>query len=123
MSASASTLFTPRLVVRGGTRRAPARRAVPVARAGAHVPKSPTRASTAALALSTTSSAVCAPAFASAGDRVADLALSDAWFGWYFAPGGFVLGPALLLTIFLVGGAVFEKVTGKAVSSKPMKKK
>ena len=55
--------------------------------------------------------------------ELVELARSDAWFGWYFAPGGFVLGPALLLTIFLVGGAVFEKVTGKAVSSKPMKKK
>ena len=55
--------------------------------------------------------------------ELVELARSDAWFGWYFAPGGFILGPALLLTIFLVGGAVFEKVTGKAVSSKPMKKK
>ena len=118
MSASASTLFPPRLVVRGGTRRAPARRAVPVARAGAHVPKSPTRASTAALALSTTSSAVCAPAFASAGDRVADLALSDAWFGWYFAPGGVVLGPALIFTAFILGQALFEKLTGTGPKGK-----
>ena len=55
--------------------------------------------------------------------ELVELARSDAWFGWYFAPGGFVLGPALLLTIFLVGGAVFEKVTGNAVSSKPPKKK
>ena len=55
--------------------------------------------------------------------ELVELARSDAWFGWYFAPGGFILGPALLLTIFLVGGAVFEKVTGKAVSSKPTKKK
>ena len=115
MSASASTLFTPRLVVRGGTRRAPARRAVPVARAGAHVPKSPTRA---AMALSATSSAVCAPAFASAGDRVADLALSDAWFGWYFAPGGVVLGPALIFTAFILGQALFEKLTGTGPKGK-----
>lgn len=55
--------------------------------------------------------------------ELVELARSDAWFGWYFAPGGFVLGPALLLTVFLVGGAVFEKVTGKAVSAKPPKKK
>ena len=115
MSASASTLFTPRLVVRGGTRRAPARRVVPVARVGAHVPKSPTRA---AMALSATSSAVCAPAFASAGDRVADLALSDAWFGWYFAPGGVVLGPALIFTAFILGQALFEKLTGTGPKGK-----
>ena len=63
-----------------------------------------------------------APVLAATPELV-ELARSDAWFGWYFAPGGFILGPALLLTIFLVGGAVFEKVTGKAVSSKPMKKK
>ena len=42
---------------------------------------------------------------------VADLALSDAWFGWS-APGGVVLGPALLLTAFLLGQALFEKITG-----------
>lgn len=118
MSASASTLFTPRLVVRGGTRRAPVRRVVPVARAGAHVPKSPTRSAKAAMALSATSSAVCAPAFASAGDRVADLALSDAWFGWYFAPGGVVLGPALIFTAFILGQALFEKLTGTGPKGK-----
>ena len=50
---------------------------------------------------------------------VADLALSDAWFGWYFAPGGVVLGPALLLTAFLLGQALFEKITGTG----PKKKK
>jgi hypothetical protein len=93
----------------------PARRVVPVARAGAHVPKSPTRA---AMALSATSSAVCAPAFASAGDRVADLALSDAWFGWYFAPGGVVLGPALIFTAFILGQALFEKLTGTGPKGK-----
>ena len=54
---------------------------------------------------------------------VGELARSDLWFGWYFAPGGVVLGPALILTVFLVGGAIFEKVTGKAVSNKPFKKK
>lgn len=118
MSASASTSLAPRLVGlvgRGGTRRVPARRVVPVARAGAHVPKSPTRA---AMALSATSSAVCAPAFASAGDRVADLALSDAWFGWYFAPGGVVLGPALIFTAFILGQALFEKLTGTGPKGK-----
>ena len=55
--------------------------------------------------------------------RAGELARSDLWFGWYFAPGGVVLGPALILTVFLVGGAIFEKVTGKAVSNKPFKKK
>mgnify|MGYP004075942759 CR=1 FL=1 len=49
---------------------------------------------------------------------VADLALSDAWFGWYFAPGGVVLGPALLLTAFLLGQALFEKITGTGPKKK-----
>jgi hypothetical protein len=34
-----------------------------------------------------------------------------------------VLGPALILTAFLLGGALFEKVTGIPVSSKPSPKK
>ena len=63
------------------------------------------------------------PALAATPTIVGELARSDLWFGWYFAPGGVVLGPALILTAFLVGGAVFEKVTGKAVSNKPFKKK
>ena len=63
------------------------------------------------------------PALAATPPIVGELARSDLWFGWYFAPGGVVLGPALILTAFLVGGAVFEKVTGKAVSNKPFKKK
>ena len=48
-----------------------------------------------------------------AGDRVADLALSDAWFGWYFAPGGVVLGPALFFTVFIVGQALVERRGGE----------
>ena len=56
------------------------------------------------------SSAACASAATPAH------ALSDAWFGWYFAPGGFALGPALFLTAFLLGQAVFEKVTGTGPS-------
>jgi hypothetical protein len=63
------------------------------------------------------------PALAATPPIVGELARSDLWFGWYFAPGGVVLGPALILTVFLVGGAIFEKVTGKAVSNKPFKKK
>lgn len=63
------------------------------------------------------------PALAATPTIVGELARSDLWFGWYFAPGGVVLGPALILTVFLVGGAIFEKVTGKAVSNKPFKKK
>lgn len=120
MSASASTSLAPRLVGlvgRGGTRRVPARRVVPVARAGAHVPKSSTRAASAAMSTAM-STAVCAPALASAGERVADLALSDAWFGWYFAPGGVVLGPALFFTAFILGQALFEKLTGTGPKGK-----
>ena len=96
-------------------RAAPPRAAQSPSRAARRI--ADTRA-TAALALSTTSSAVCAPAFASAGDRVADLALSDAWFGWYFAPGGVVLGPALIFTAFILGQALFEKLTGTGPKGK-----
>jgi hypothetical protein len=52
-----------------------------------------------------------------------EVSRTDAWFGWYFAPGGVVLGPALIITAFLLGGALLEKLTGKAVSSTPFKKK
>ena len=121
MSASASTSLAPRLVGlvgRNGTRRVPARRVVPVARAGAHVPKSSTRAAS-ALMSTAMSTAVCAPALASAGpSRVADFALSDAWFGWYFAPGGVVLGPALFFTAFILGQALVEKITGTGPKGK-----
>ena len=68
-------------------------------------------------------SVMASPALAATPPIVGELARSDLWFGWYFAPGGVVLGPALILTAFLVGGAIFEKVTGKAVSNKPFKKK
>lgn len=70
------------------------------------------------LATTTTATAtasVMGPACAAtaATESLGELARGDVWFGWYFAPGGYVLGPALLLTVFLLGGALFEKVTGK----------
>ena len=107
MSVASSTSLAAGRVLRGA-RRVPARRVLP---------KSPTRAASTA-AVSGATAAVCAPAFASAGDRVADLALSDAWFGWYFAPGGVVLGPALIFTAFILGQALFEKLTGTGPKGK-----
>ena len=50
---------------------------------------------------------------ATASESLGELARSDLWFGWYFAPGGVVLGPALILTAFFLGGALFEKITGR----------
>ena len=73
----------------------------------------PTERTVALVASSACASAAAAPAHA----------LSDAWFGWYFAPGGFALGPALFLTAFLLGQAVFEKVTGTGPTSSKGKSK
>ena len=50
--------------------------------------------------------------------RVGEREVRDAWFGWYFAPGGVVLGPALFFTVFIVGQALVEKVTGTGPKGK-----
>ena len=118
MSASASTLFTPRLVVRGGTRRAPARRAVPVARAGAHVPFiADTRIHG---RVGTLHHLVCGlrPRVRVRRRPRRGPRASDAWFGWYFAPGGVVLRPGLIFTAFILGQALFEKLTGTGPKGK-----
>lgn len=112
MSVASSTSLAAARFLRG-TRRVPARRV----HARRVVPKSSTRVASTA-ATSSATAVVCGPAFASAGDRVVDLALSDAWFGWYFAPGGVVLGPALFFTACIVGQALFEKLTGTGPKGK-----
>ena len=111
MSASASTLFT-RAPRRSWRHAPPPRAAQSPSRARAPRSSSAARHPRPRAALSTTSSAVCAPAFASAGDRVADLALSDAWFDSYFAPGGVVLGPALIFTAFILGHRALREAHG-----------
>jgi hypothetical protein len=119
MAAAASTALFPRLASRRDARRVRASPFVAVARADAsHTPKSVVseRISVVGVTSMTVSSmtalATSTPALASGGARIADVSLSDAWFGWYFAPGGVVLGPALFFTAFVVGQAVFEKLAG-----------
>jgi len=43
---------------------------------------------------------------------VSDLAYieNDAWWGWAFAPGGFVLGPSILFALYILGTLVFDLV-------------
>ena len=33
-----------------------------------------------------------------------------AWWGWAFAPGGFVLGPSILFALYILGTLIFDAV-------------
>lgn len=35
---------------------------------------------------------------------------NDAWWGWAFAPGGFVLGPSILFALYILGTLIFDAV-------------
>ena len=35
---------------------------------------------------------------------------NDAWWGWAFAPGGFVLGPSILFALYILGTLAFDLV-------------
>ena len=35
---------------------------------------------------------------------------NDAWWGWAFAPGGFVLGPSILFALHILGQLAFDLV-------------
>ena len=38
---------------------------------------------------------------------------NDAWWGWAFAPGGFVLGPSILFALYILGTLAFDLVAKK----------
>jgi hypothetical protein len=125
MSALASTTrHVPRVVTRG-TRRARARRVVVARLPDASVPKAKShrnrvrsRGVVVSSAISSVALVASVPAPAIAASQICDVALSDAWFGWYFAPGGVVLGPALFFAVWLLGQAAFEKITGTGPKGK-----
>jgi hypothetical protein len=36
--------------------------------------------------------------------------VSEAWYGWVFAPGGFVLGPSCLFAAYVLGTYALDKI-------------
>ena len=38
---------------------------------------------------------------------------NDVWWGWAFAPGGFVLGPSILFALYILGTLAFDLVAKK----------
>jgi len=43
---------------------------------------------------------------------------NDAWWGWAFAPGGFVLGPSILFALYILGTLIFDAVAKQMKTKK-----